>query len=222
MSIWISRPGFLAAPLLLALTGCAAGPDVGKANFGISRNAPKSIAVADKSIVIAGPPGYCIDRAGSRLNGGSAFVLLASCASISRRADAGAPSSPGILTASVARATSQGPSLGASLGTLEAFVASPAGRAALARDGRAESVEILDIRREAGALMIRLRDTSQGAMSGMEDVYWRGLSDVNGRLVAVSMLSFSDRPLPKEAGLATLWAFLTRIRAETPAQIAET
>ncbi len=220
MSTWTFRKTLAALLPALAVAGCTDGPDVSAAGFGFSRSAPQTIAVSNRAVVIGGPPGYCIDRSGSRLNGDSAFVVLASCASITQDAGAAAPRVPGLLTASVAK-EADGAGLLAADGVLEGFLASDAGRAAMARDGRAASVQVLDMRRGDGAVLIRLRDTSQAELAGVEDVYWRGLTDLNGRLVTISVVSFAEQPLGADEGLATLRAFLARIRAETQAQAAE-
>jgi len=218
MFIWTFSRGILALAATLGLSGCANGPDVSAAGFGFARSAPQKIAVADRSIVIAGPQGYCIDRSGSTLTGNSAFVVLGSCASISRDASAERPDLLGLLTASVA--TEQVADDLPEPDQLTAFVSSAGGRAALARDGQAGSVEILDTRNVDDAFLIRLRDTSQGIIEAVDDIYWRGVTDLNGRLLTISVVSFSAKPLTSDQGLTTLRAFLARIRAETLAQVA--
>jgi hypothetical protein len=168
--------------------------------------------------VIAGPQGYCVDRAGSRVTGDSAFVLLASCASVSGRVTRDRTARPSILTATVAKVATPVAATAAALDNLKAFIATPAGRAAMARDGQAESVKVLEVLRDKGALLIHLRDSSQGALPGVEQVYWRGVSDLNGRLVVISVMGFVENPLERPTGLATLRAFLAQIRAETARQ----
>ncbi len=210
MNIWIFRSALGLA--LLALTGCLEAPAVNSRDFGFARSAPQTIAVANQSVVIGGPPGYCIDRGGSRVGGDTAFVLLGSCASIARDAAAGAPRVPGILTASVDKENGGA----AVLAHLERFVGSPEGRAAMARDGSAESVSVLDTLNESGALFVYLRDTSANSILGLDDTYWRGFFDLNGRLITVSAVSFANQPQSGDAGLATLRAFLARIRSESP------
>jgi len=217
MTIWSSRQLALTGlPLLLA--GCLAAPKVTQRQFNINRPAPETIAVANKSVIIGGPPGYCIDKGASRLAGDTAFVLLGSCASISRDAAADAPAVPGLLTASVARDSGAEGKIG--LDALESYIGSARGKAALARDGQESSVQILETVRADDALFVHLKDTSVNPTPGLDDTYWRGLFDLNGRLITVSVVSFSTRPLSSERGFATLSAFSSRIRRETPAQTA--
>lgn len=211
MSIWTFRAATPLALSLSILSGCLDAP-------GFGATAPQTVAVAQSSVVIGGPKGYCIDRSASRLNGDSAFVLLGSCAAITRKATVGGVARPAVLTASVTREPGDGPGLLADPAALKRYVASPAGRAALARDTSPDSVRILGTIGENGAFLIHLRDSSQAEIPGMEQTYWRGLTELNGRLVAVSVLGFADRPLNRTDGLALLRAFLARIRAETLAR----
>lgn len=216
MSTWIFDRRLISFLVLPLLAGCLAVPDVARRDAGVLRKPPETVAVANREVVIGGPPGYCVDRSASRIGGARPFVLLGSCASIAQDARAGSPRIPGILTASVASDTGGGPVTDAAMAQMERFLASPDGRAALARDGRADSVTVLSTRTEQGALFIHLRDTSENPVQGVADDYWRGLFDVNGRLVTVSVVSFADQPLTDDAGLSTLRAFLARILQETP------
>ncbi len=215
MSTWTSKSALTAAAAALALAGCAGGLDLTAGGFGAATSAPKTLAVAGRSVVVAGPDGYCIDRSVSKVAGKSAFVVMASCASITGVAEAGTPLFPALLTAAVTRTEVGGPLPDAA--ELKTFVASEAGRAALARDGRAASVDILESQRNDDAFLIRLRDRSHGGVENVDEVYWRGLAVLNGQLLTISVLSFPDAPLTANQGLATLRAFLARIRAESSA-----
>ncbi|MDJ0826294.1 MAG: hypothetical protein QNJ16_12390 [Rhodobacter sp.] len=221
MSTWISRRGLFAAASLVLLTGCLQAPEVGRRDGGPLRMPPETVAVAGRSVVIGGPEGYCVDRSGSRLRGDTAFVLLGSCASIAQDARAGAPLVPGVLMASVGADSGSGPAIGAAIDQLAQYLTTPAGRAALARDGRAESVQVLESLREDGALFIHLRDTSPDVVPGVAQDYWRGLFDVNRHLVTVSVVSFADEPMSADAGLATLRGFFARIRRETQQSVVQ-
>ena len=86
----------------------------------------------------------------------------------------------------------------------------PAYPAALARDGRPGSVEVLSTRRDGEALLIHLRDASANPVPGTEPTYWRGLFAVNGRLVTVSVMSFADQPMGSDTGLGTLMGLVAR------------
>lgn len=195
---------------LIGLAGCG----------GLDRLRPEpareSVSVARNSVTIAGPPGYCIDDDASSLRGETPFVLLGSCAAISGDDAAKTPVQLGVLTAVVSRPG--GPSFAETLPQLEAFLASSAGRSALARDGRADSVKVLSARQSGAAMIVHLEDTSANIAPGIMPEYWRGLFEVNGRLVTVSVMSFENLPMGSEASVAMLGAFIDRIRQATRPQ----
>lgn len=203
MSIWISKA--LALCLLVALPGCLAESEV-------TRRAPERIAVADRSVIVAGPPGYCIDTSATRDSATGAFVLLGSCASIANSPRAAKPAEPALLTASVSPTSPAAAS--ASADQLAAFFRSDAGRAALARNGKAASVRVLATQTRNGALYIHASDNSGSRTGSLMPDYWRGIFNLGGRLVTVTVIGFAERPLSKAASIGTLDAFAARIRAE--------
>ncbi|WP_425050880.1 hypothetical protein [Psychromarinibacter sp. S121] len=192
---------------LVALTACSGGAGLGDLTSGLgaglSRKPPRTVEVARGEVTVSGPQGYCVDRAGSRLNAETPFVLLGACASIARDRRAGQPLQQGLLTVAVSPPDA-GPSFAETLPQLEGFLSSPAGRAALARDGRDTSVEVLDTRREGDAMLVLLRDTSETGLPGTDATYWRGLFEVNGHLVTASVMSFAGKPMAPDLALATL------------------
>ena len=202
----------LAVPFLVAACTSGSGPSLSFAP-GLSKgSAPKSVAVAKGAIVVAGPQDYCVDKRGSRLGGGTAFVLLASCANLSRDATEFHPTNHALLTASVEKQNGESPAA-ADLLTL---VNSTAGRAALARDGRAESVSVVTAVQDGDSVLMQINDQSDGAAPGLESTYWRGLFTLNGRLITTTVVGFKARPLPSDNGLAMLKAFEQRIRSASP------
>lgn len=219
MSIWTCKTLHMRQVLFgfmcLVLAGCEAG-----SGTGLFRKAPEKVVVAGKSVVIAGPPGYCVDSAATRDTATGAFVLLGSCASIANSVQMPSPSTPGLLTASVSGAS--GLAIRTSLDRLEIFFTSEAGRAALARDGHAASVQILQTRRKGDAFYLHVRDTSNVTNRSISQDYWRGLFDVRGRIVTVSVVGFARRPMSNATGLATLDAFAKRILAENAADTGPT
>lgn len=197
----------------MALAGCLGGTGVSLDAPRLGRAAPDTVKVAGGDIVVGGPAGYCVDRRGSRLFGAPAFVLLASCASISGEAADAAPNAPGLLTASVDQRTDNVPSAT----EFRDVLTSETGRATLARDGRASSVTILERDILDGALILKLRDTSANPTPGLEAAYWRGLFALNGRLITVTVNGFDVRPMGTDTGRAKLIGFIRRIQAESPA-----
>jgi len=216
----------LASLAMLAACGETQGPGFGglipKPALGASQGSvakkpilgqPKleTVEVARGAVTIGGPKGYCVDKRSSRLRGDVAFVLLASCASVTGIPDTKFPAAPGLLTASVDRDPGVFPKIGEFLD----FFQTDAGRATLARDGRARSVEIVSIEANADSVMMRIKDTSPAVAEGLQPTYWRGLLIRNERLITVTVNGFEARPVPSEDGRTKLSAFLERIRAET-------
>ena len=204
---------------LIALPGCLANSDVsmGTGGIGFSRAAPEKISVAGRSVIVAGPPGYCIDRSATKDSATGAFVLLGSCSLIANSPPKAATVPPALLTASVSPSNST--VVAASTDQLAAFFRSGPGRAALARDGRAASVSILKTQRRGDALYLHARDTSSDTVGGLAPDYWRGIFDLGDRLVTVSVIGFADRPLSHDDSVSTLDAFAARIRSENRATV---
>ncbi len=199
----------LLAGAVLALTGCADGIEVGRA-------APQSIVVAGDSVVISGPPGFCVDRGASRDSGDRAFVLLGSCAAISRNPRQPSPGVPGLLTVTVSNGWAEEAAVRDMLSEMAAFIETPDGRAALSRSGRAETVDVLETQVRGDTLYIHARDSSGGQI-GVAPDYWRALFGVKDRLLTVSVVGFEEAPISEDAGLSVLDAFAARIRAENGA-----
>ena len=191
------------------LTGCvveATGPQALKP-------APSRMAVSGGAVVIGGPQGYCVDSGASRDGQDAAFVLLGSCASISGSFNALRPKKPGVLTASVASGQTDAETFAASFPSMARFLGSPAGRAALSRDGRAQSVTILQIASAGGVMYIHAQDRADAPGQDVDPDYWRALMAVNGRIVTLSVLALRDMPLTPEAKRSLLEGFVARVRA---------
>jgi len=177
----------------------------------VTRGAPDRITVAEDGLVVAGPPGYCVDRRLTRPDTSPAFVMMASCAAISGNPDQPAPAAPALLTVTVS------PEIGRDvpLSALEAFVDSPGGRDALSRTGDGRSLEILDTRTDGDALFVHVRDAGGGTRT-LSDRYWRVLFPVNDRLVIGSVVALQAAPVSDAEGYATLVRLTDRLRRENP------
>lgn len=175
--------------------------------------APEKIRVSGKDVVIAGPHGFCIDPTETRDSANSAFVLLGSCAAISNASHQPNPDIPAILMATVSRKSESAP-IASSMASLTKFFESKTGRAALSRDGKAETVELIETLGKDGVFYIHARDSSTDTLTGAGDEYWRALFDVKGRIVSVSVVGLEDYPISTAAGFETLGEFANRIQRE--------
>lgn len=179
---------------VVALAGCDGGLE---ALGGVTRKAPDRIALPDGTIV-AGAKGWCVDTATSRAQGDTAVVVLGSCAAIAGNALAPRPDVPGLVTVSVEAEAGYVPNSQ----ELESFFVTEAGRAILARDGRAESVDILETQRDENLLYLHAYDKS--VPSGSAADIWRALFDLEGRFVSVSLYGKQGVPIERDEGLETL------------------
>jgi len=206
MSTWTSR--VLIAAAALGLAACDGG-------FNVTRNAPTEVRLPD-GLVVGGAKGWCVDRATTRTAAETAVIVLGSCAAIARNAFAPRPEVPGVVTVSVETGADAGGDSGAGAApaaALAAFFRTEAGRAALARDGRAASVRILETRQRGNALYLHALDQSAGRVPGAAPDYWRALFDIDGRFVTVSLVGLKGRPIGRDEGLATLEAQVSHLSA---------
>ena len=200
MSTLISKLAI--AAVVLGLAACDEG-------INVTRAAPERIKLPD-GLVVSGTPGWCIDTRTTRTNGDTSVVVLGSCAAIAGNALAPRPEVPGVVTVSVENRPGEVPPTS----ILQNFVASDAGRAALARDGSPESVDILDSRSVDDLLLILVEDRSIRRTAGAARDFWRALFGFDGRFVTISLVGMSDRPIESPAGFETLEAQVDQIRVE--------
>lgn len=186
MSTWTSK-----VALVLLLAACVPAGGGGPAGRGSAR-------VLGGEITVAGPRDYCIDPRASRETADSAVMVLGRCSG-------GGTADPALITVTVgAPGSSEVLKSGAS--ALTAFFTSSAGRAALARDGRAGSVKIHSVAVADGALVLHLSDRAVGP-------YWRALIGARGRLVTISVSAPQGANLAKEDGRALLDRSIVAMRA---------
>lgn len=188
----------------LALSGCVAtGPLVTSA-----ARAPQAIAVSDAQVTVVGPAGYCIDKAASRDSRAGAFVVLGGCRALSQ---AGKSTDAGVLLASFAEPG--GAQISNRQDALRTYFRTPAGRAALSRSGRADSVHVLETRAEGDVLFLRVEDSAAPGVPGTDSAYWRAMFDVKGRIATISVLGFADAPQGRDRGLTLARSFAQRLIA---------
>lgn len=184
------------APALIvamALSGCVGVPGVPSG---------RSAGFLGDSIQVAPPAGYCIDRRASHDNGQTAVVLIGKCAD-------GSAAVPALVSASIGPPGSSAV-IRSGAKALSDYFMSPAGRAALARDGRAGSVVIRKTAVADGVLVLRVADRNLGE-------YWRAVMGVKGRLVTLSVTAPPGRPLDEAAGRKILDQQVAAMRRANPA-----
>jgi hypothetical protein len=192
------------------LAGCGGGFRLGGAD------APTEVAVTSDLVVVTGPEGYCVDPTATRNSGDTGFVLMGNCAAIANSRRVIQPATPAILTAAVSEA-SDGGRLSDSMADLDAFFRSEDGLRLISRSGDAGTVTVLETLVEGDVFLLHAADTSEGAIDGVQDDYWRAYLDVGNRLATLSVIALEDRALSREESLGTLRDFVTAVQGANAA-----
>ncbi|MCU4652370.1 hypothetical protein N8I71_05980 [Roseibacterium sp. SDUM158016] len=198
-----------ALALLSLLPGCIGGG-------GGTGGAPAEAVVTSDLVVIAGPPGFCVDESATRADGDTAFVLLGNCAAISNSRRAAQPAVPVVLTAAISDASDEG-SISESLSDLDAYFRSEEGLALLSRTQDAGTVTVLETATEGDVFLLHASDTSGGAVEGVGDDYWRAYFDIDRRIATLSVLALEDRGVSREDSLSALRQFARTVMAANAA-----
>lgn len=198
---------FLAAALLLA--GCATG---------VSLSAPNraSVDVGGEPVTVAAPSGFCIDPATTTTSPNGAFSLLTDCGLLGQPGG-NAPPVAAMMTVSVsadAALVAEGGET--TLDDLDAFLATPRGRAGLGRSGDAEATRIVQSTRQGDVHYVLVEDRGSSPLPGVEPQFWRAFMTVNGRLAALSIQGFNGAGPDLQAQLRHLAAFAAALRAANP------
>jgi len=173
----------------LGLAGCE--------GFEMGGEAPpaKQAALLGGAVNVAGPDGFCVDVADSRL--GRGFAILAPCVTLGLEG-AGVVSQPAIITVQAGRAGTA-----AITGSEPAFAGllnTEAGAALLSQSGDASTVEILDSRSADNQVTVSFEDSAGAPIAGTQDREWRAFVDINGRLVPISARGLAAAPFGSASG----------------------
>lgn len=205
--VWRSLGRSLAAVLgVLALAGCLDA-------VGQGREASEVVRVLDGQVAIGGPLGYCVDPVGTRDNDAGAFVLLGSCAGLSRDSSARHPGRLAVLTASVT-VRGDGPAVAEITDEMASYFGSTAGRAILSRSGQAETVVLRGAQTRDGALFLRISDSAGFDGPEVGEEYLRVVFDVGDSIVMLSVLPLAEQPMEPRALQSLLDAFRDRVLRE--------
>jgi hypothetical protein len=174
-------------------------------------------AAAGSRIVIEPPEGYCLDEDSVAVSQRSAFVLVADCmqaqeAALANGADRLPRAFPGILTVTVSGEEAFG-SGRAALASFERLLGTEAGAGLLGRGNDGGPGRVVAMNRVDGALYVLVEEVaSEGGGSLLAPRFWRAFTEINGRLVLVTVSGFSDRPMAEEEMLAFLAAQMAGLR----------
>lgn len=206
---------------LVALSGVLLGCVEGPATLGPTP-IPKAVSVTagGTPIVIAAPNGFCVDRATVDENGRGAFMFLSDCYVIDAAGTTARVPISAILTASISPTGLVGSEQGVApaLTSLKEFLASPLGLFTLGKSNVDGAVSILSAKQSDVALYLLVQDTAFTDDVGASNRYWRAFTEVNGRLVALSVTGYARNDSMEERSLRIIRAFVEAIvNANAPA-----
>lgn len=158
----------------------------------------RGMSLLQGDVQVSPPAQYCLHRQSARQSAGRAVVLIGKCSAASAVPAA-------LITVSFgekgsALALLDGPAI------LQRHLQSPAGRASLARDGRAASVKLGQFSASADQLVFHVQDRSAAG-------HWRGVLAIKGRMVLVAVNAPQGGSLSSQEGRRLLDQMLMRLRA---------
>ena len=203
MSIWTCKILRLGATASMAavLAGCSpttGGGTVGLLSPSTEISAPvRSAALFDGAVVVAGPPGYCIDPNSVRQRAGSSFALLASCTSLTGSADLNVD--PAVLTVSVL--------------AFEAEAQQPPATDIAKSMSPAKVLEEID---GDGVSLVHFATGGSGGVPGGDPRYWRAGMVINGHVVALAAYGPAGSKVATTRGRVLLMDMAEALRDESP------
>lgn len=229
MNTWIYRALFAGA-ITLGLSGCFGETEANliekasaaKSSAPAQKSRPTvskvvTLAVADGSVVVAAPSGFCVDEKASKDRRRGAFVLLAACGSITGSPEAGYPVEPALVTVAVGPEGS-GDALGP-MPSVKNFFTSVAGRAALSREGKAETVKVQRDFSANDTYFLQTQDNSPQRPDSIGERSWRAVFALGDRMVTVGVLDLAESGISADAGFALAETMVAQIRqASAPSQ----
>ncbi len=191
----------------------------------IEASAERAVFIArGQRIVVEPPQGYCLDQGSVAVTRKAAFALVADCmhdhqlklvngSGAGRAGEIELPRVfPAILTVSVSGEPAYGWETGAALDAFEEMLGAEAGLKLLGRGNSPAPGEIMATRRIGGALYVLIEDPAAEDAPILAPRFWRAFININGRLVLVTVSSFSDRPMAEDAMMGFLAQQMTRLR----------
>ena len=172
----------------------------------------KSIVLADGAITANAPAGYCVDAGSSNADRG--FAVMASCASLG--SDDATPDVLGVATVQVWPADS-GSVAGAET-ALVSLLETDTGSTLLSAKGNSDNINVIETGTDESTVTVHFSDEGTPPISGLGNEEWRAFTDINGRLVTVSVRGIAAAPLPDGTGSWLLNLVVTGLlaSAETP------
>lgn len=169
---------------------------------------PASVRLAN-AVNVQGPQGYCVDPVVTKPREG--FALLAACAAMTADDSDAYPAAIALITVQVGAVDSavvQGQE-----DAFSAFMDTPQGAALLSASAIGGPVAVRLTQTDPNAVAVYTEDAGPPGISGTQPQAWRMFTDINGRLVTISVRGLSDVALSQSRSRALLDATLAVLRA---------
>lgn len=163
------------------------------------------VEAGGRRVVVAPPFGSCLVEDAAQATPGAAFLMISGCD--------GETLSPLLQTVSVGDGALFADEGGAGLAALERYLRSPEGLRELGMGGGAGDVSILRMRRADEALFVLVEDRSDARLPLAGDQFWRVFSELNGRIVVLSLASPEGTDATPEQALARAEALVHALYA---------
>ncbi|WP_417250440.1 hypothetical protein [Celeribacter sp.] len=197
---------------VVALAGCEL--DLSSGGFGGARERD-AVQLTGAGLTIAGPIGYCVDRAALDDSADGAFVLMANCDALHGRRVSRGDDALALLTASASAPLSIPTAFDAE--RLSSFFGSQSGKAALSRAGSAGTITLIDTFTDGNVFFVHARDSAPNPLGALSDEYWRAVMVVSDRLVSLTVTPYAAAPLSSEQVKRQTAAFAQSVSAANQA-----
>ncbi len=168
-----------------------------------------NVTAGDTHIVVAAPPGFCVDRATIEENPGGVFMFLSDCHVPEGGTGARTPITA-ILTATISPTGLPGVEAGLkpALTSLSQFLESPVGLFSMGKSQVEGAVSILEAKQSERALYLLIEDTAFNDNAGASNRFWRAFTEIRGRLVALSVTGYARNDTDEARALRIIRAFM--------------
>jgi hypothetical protein len=214
-SSFLRRGGFASLCVAALVAACAqpgGAPRMAVGVGGADQDGPLVVIAGGRQVIVAPPPGFCIDRETVQDQGDAVFVLIEDCALLGIGGDADAALVNGLVTLSIGAAPlfdGEAANREAASERLERFLRSDEGRATVGMGGGPDDITIIETRRFDGVLFMLVEDQSRDAAPILSPRLWRAFTELNDRAAIAALSVFESSAI----GDATMLSHLARVVA---------
>lgn len=168
-----------------------------------------NVTAGDVPIVVAAPPGFCVDRATIEENPGGVFMFLSDCHVPENGVGTRTPITA-ILTATISPTGLPGVEAGLqpALTSLSQFLETPVGLFSMGKNQVEGAVSILEAKQSERALYLLIEDAAFSDDAGASNRFWRAFTEIKGRLVALSVTGYARNDTEEARALRIIRAFM--------------